>query len=106
MNQDLRLFRPGLVPVLLTVLLTLILPGGAFAQKAAPAPTPPPAPEGKVVLNDRVRAVVDEDPILTSDVRRVIRLGLQERNPGEADVPFRRRVLDGLIEERLRFHEI
>jgi hypothetical protein len=106
MSQDLRLFRPGLPGLLLWILLIVVLPVGALAQKPAPTPTPPPAPEGKVVLNDRVRAVVDEDPILTSDVRRVIRLGLQERNPGEADVPFRRRVLDRLIEERLRFHEI
>src|SRR5215217_1044241 len=93
-----RLFRPGLLPVL----LILAVPGAA--QKPAPAPTSPPAP--KTVLQDRVLAVVDEDPILASDAERVIKLGLEQPNPGEADAQFRRRVLNALVEERLRFHEI
>ncbi|HET9225804.1 MAG TPA: SurA N-terminal domain-containing protein [Thermoanaerobaculia bacterium] len=71
----------------------LVLPAGAQnAQK----------PE----LKDRVMAVVDEDPILASELERVIALGLAPRAEGESDEAFRRRVLDGLIEERLRFHEI
>lgn len=65
-----------------------------------------PAPAQKNVLRDRVLAVVDDDPILASDVDRVLKLGLMAPNPGEADAPFRRRVLNSLIEERLRFHEI
>jgi peptidyl-prolyl cis-trans isomerase SurA len=79
----------------LVVLVLLAVPGAAFAQ-AAP----------KTVLQDRVLAVVDEDPILQSDVERVIKLGLEQANPGEADAQFRRRVLNALIDERLRFHEI
>lgn len=55
---------------------------------------------------DRVLAVVDDDPILTSDVEQVVGLGLAERRGGETDEAFRRRVLDELIEQRLRFHEI
>ena len=74
----------------------LVLPAGA-AQ--APAPQKPE-------LKDRVMAVVDEDPILASELERVIALGLAPRAEGEPDEAFRRRVLDGLIEERLRFHEI
>lgn len=69
----------------------LLVPAGA-AQK----------PE----LKDRVMAVVDEDPILASELERVISLGLVPRTEGEPDDAYRRRVLDGLIEERLRFHEI
>jgi peptidyl-prolyl cis-trans isomerase SurA len=65
-----------------------------------------PAPAQENVLRDRVLAVVDEDPILASDVDRVIKLGLMKPNQGEADAVFRRRVLNALIEERLRFHEI
>jgi parvulin-like peptidyl-prolyl isomerase len=72
-------------------------PGGGEAQTK---------PQAKNVLKDRVLAVVDEDPILSSDLDRVIKLGLQQPNPGETDERFRRRVLDDLIEERLRFHEI
>jgi len=64
------------------------------------------SPPAKPVLQDRVLAVVDEDPILASDVERVIKLGLLQPNPGEADAQFRRRALDGLIEQRLQFHEI
>jgi peptidyl-prolyl cis-trans isomerase SurA len=83
-------------------------PAAAQAKKPAPAPAPKSAaaPEGKVTLQDRVLAVVDEDPILASDVERVVKLGLQKPNPGETDEAFRRRVLNALIEERLRFHEI
>jgi hypothetical protein len=63
-------------------------------------------PAAPAKLEDRVLAVVDEDPILASDLNRVIALGLKAKNPGEDDTAFRRRVLNDLIEERLRFHEI
>ena len=55
---------------------------------------------------DRVVAVVEEEPILESDLDRVIGLGLAEPGEGEDDQAFRRRVLDQVIEEKLRFHEI
>jgi len=72
-----------------------------------PAVTPASAAEApKVALQDRVLAVVDEDPVLASDVNRVIKLGLLQPTPGETSQHFHRRVLDALIEERLRFHEI
>jgi parvulin-like peptidyl-prolyl isomerase len=57
-------------------------------------------------LKDRILAVVDEDPVLASDLDRVVKLGLARPAAGEADERFRRRVLDQLIDERLRFHEI
>jgi hypothetical protein len=57
-------------------------------------------------LVDRILAVVDEDPILASEVDQAIGLGLVERRAGESDAVLRRRVLDGLIEQRLRFHEV
>lgn len=57
-------------------------------------------------LVDRVVAVVDEDPILLSDVRRAIELGLVERRPEESREALERRVLDGLIAQRLRLHEV
>lgn len=64
-----------------------------------------PAPR-KPELKDRVMAVVDEDPILASELERVIVLGLVQPREGESNEAFRRRVLDALVEERLRFHEI
>jgi peptidyl-prolyl cis-trans isomerase SurA len=91
MRNDLRAPYP-LFPLLIALALAAVLPAGAQ--------------EPKLVLQDKVLAVVDEDPILQSDVNRAIKLGLQQPNPGEATEAFRRRVLDGLIEERLRFHEV
>jgi parvulin-like peptidyl-prolyl isomerase len=85
--------------------------GWAALLLTAAAPAAPPAvtkapPEAPAQLKDRVLAVVDEDPILSSDLDRVIALGLKAPKPGENDAVFRRRVLNDLIEERLRFHEI
>jgi len=86
----------------LACLLLLALAAGSL-RAGAPAQA---QPQAKTVLKDRVLAVVDEDPILASDLDRVIKLGLQQARPGETDEQLRRRVLDELIEERLRFHEI
>jgi peptidyl-prolyl cis-trans isomerase SurA len=91
MRNDLRALSP-----LFLILIALPLTGTPPARAQAP----------KTVLQDRVLAVVDDDPILKSDVDRVIKLGLQQPNSGDAVEAFRRRVLNGLIEERLRFHEI
>lgn len=63
------------------------------------------APEG-LVLRDRVLAVVDEYPILSSDVDRAIALGLAQRNPDESVEAFRRRVLESLIDQRVRLNEV
>jgi hypothetical protein len=61
-------------------------------------------PEGSVA--DRVVAVVDDDPILASDMDRAVAFGLVRREPGEDEGAFEVRVLDLLIQERLRSHEI
>jgi hypothetical protein len=96
----------------LLVFVTLLAAGSpALAQKkpAQKSPAPPAAASStpsKVALQDRVLAVVDDDPVLDSDVERVARLGLEAPKPGEGDEPFRRRVLNELIEQRLQFHEI
>jgi peptidyl-prolyl cis-trans isomerase SurA len=58
------------------------------------------------VLIDRVLAVVDEDPILQSEVEQAVRLKMIEPAAAEDDRSLRRRALDQLIEQRLRFHEI
>jgi hypothetical protein len=74
---------------------------------AAPAPAAAGhATSGANVLKDRVIAVVDDDPILATDLDRAIVIGQLEPKPGESQRAFRRRVLDDLIAQRLRFHEI
>ena len=55
---------------------------------------------------ERIVAIVDEDPILLSELDQMIALGLTTREEGETDTGLRRRVLDTLIANRLRFHEI
>lgn len=64
------------------------------------------APLGAASLLDRVVATVDDDPILASELEPPIALGLVTAGPGESDVAVRRRVLDDLIDERLRYHEV
>jgi hypothetical protein len=85
------------------LLTTLCLALSLLATSpAAPAAT---SEEGGVMV-DRLVAVVDDDPILWSDVDRVIGLGLVEPLPEESRGRLERRVLDGLIDQRLRLHEI
>jgi parvulin-like peptidyl-prolyl isomerase len=55
---------------------------------------------------DRVLAIVDEEPVLASDIDQVIGLGLAEKQAGESQSDFRHRVLEQLIDQKLRFHEI
>jgi hypothetical protein len=98
-------------------MLFALAPVLALFLAAGPASPPPLAPKpiapagqgttaGQATLKDRVVAIVDEDPILASDIDRVIGLGEAQAKPGESDHDFRRRVLGVLIDQRLRFHEI
>lgn len=88
------------------------LPGMALAAPAAPAPSTPSTssasstPSAGNVLKDRVLAVVDDDPVLASDLDRAEVVGELKAKPGESRRAFQRRVLDDLIAQRLRFHEI
>ncbi|HRC84594.1 MAG TPA: SurA N-terminal domain-containing protein [Thermoanaerobaculia bacterium] len=69
--------------------------------------SPAKSQESKLHLEDRILASVDDDPILASDVERALRLGLvEDRRPGETDAELRSRVLEEMIDERLRFHEV
>jgi hypothetical protein len=80
-----------LASVLMSSLLpALLVTGAAFIQEP--------------VLVDRIVAVVDGDPIFSSDIDRVVGLGLVRAVDGEDGL--RRRALDALIEDRLRLHEV
>jgi hypothetical protein len=101
--------RPALAAALLGALAC------AAAAQTPPAPAPQPSASqapaaapaaAPYTLRDRIVAVVDEDPILASDLERVIALGLVPREPGESEEAYRRRVLEGLIDQRLRSHDI
>lgn len=77
---------------LLSLGLSLLVVSAVGAQDRQPA--------------DRILAVVDDDPILASEVEQVLSFGILEAEEAEDDLDFRRRILDFLIEERLRFHEV
>lgn len=55
---------------------------------------------------ERIVAIVDEDPILLTEIDQMIGLGLATREEGDTEADLRRRILDILIINRLRFHEI
>jgi hypothetical protein len=82
------------------------------ACSATPSPAVPPAAAATgsgptladLTLVDRVVALVDEEAILLSDVERVIALHLVDERPEESPAALRERVLDRLVEQRLRFH--
>lgn len=82
------------------------------ACTGGPDPIVVPVPEasrpaaGDHRLADRVVAVLDEEAILLSDVDQVIGLGLVEPRPGESLDELRGRVLQGLIDQRLRFQQV
>lgn len=74
----------------------LFLVGGwALAQTAEP-----------MKRVDRIVAIVDEDPILLSELDQMIALGLTKPEADETASNLQRRVLDALIKNRLRFHEV
>lgn len=74
---------------------------------AATAHGQAPGRDAALELEDRIVAVVDEDPILLSDVERALRLGLVDPpQPGETPDAVSRRALEELIQQRLRFHEV
>ena len=110
MEADLR--RISLRLLLLWSLIPAGLPAAAALQAQKPAAPAAPQPAAKApatgqnVLRDRIVALVDEDPILESEIDRAVVLGQYQPNPGETDEAFRRRVLDGLVNDRLRLHQI
>ena len=81
-------------------LLAVVLAATAVARAQSGPET------GTPELADRIVAVVNEDPILSSDLDRTIGLGLVAPLDEETPEAFRRRVLDLLIEEKLRFQEL
>ena len=78
--------------LLLGVILGLAFAPRAMAQNREPA--------------DRILAVVDDDPILASEVEQILVFGIIEPEEEEDHQALQRRALDTLIEERLRFHEV
>jgi hypothetical protein len=77
--------------------LLAALPVCAAAEVVAETPPEPV---------DRIVAAVDGDPILESDIQRLIGLQIVVKRDDESETAFRRRTLERLIDNRLRLHEL
>lgn len=86
------------IPALITLALLVLVHLLGWATGAGGTPERQPA--------DRILAVVDDDPILASEVQQILSFGLVEPREDEDDRALQRRALDFLIEVRLRFHEV
>ena len=82
----------------------------AVSASAAPAPGPPPVPAATPaapgVLLDRIAAVVGDDLILDSEVKKLAGVGYLPREAGETDAAYRDRVLASRIVEVLRDRQL
>ncbi|MEO8586406.1 MAG: hypothetical protein ABI584_09625 [Acidobacteriota bacterium] len=67
-----------------------------------PADPPATAPSGEAVLVDRIAAVVGDDIILDSEIRKLVAVGYLGRKTGESDAAYRDRTLDQRIVDVLR----
>ena len=76
----------------------------AAQAPAPPAPSPTPLP-GAVVL-DRISAVVGDDLVLESEVRKLAGVGYLPREAGESDAAYRDRVLGARVVEVLRDRQL
>ncbi len=75
---------------------------------AAPAPPPVPAatPAAQGVVLDRIAAVVGDDLILESEVRKLAGVGYLPREAGETESAYRDRVLASRVVEVLRDRQL
>ena len=76
----------------------------AAQASAPPAPSPTALP-GAVVL-DRIAAVVGDDLILESELRKLAGVGYLPREAGESDAAYRDRVLEVRVVEVLRDRQL
>jgi hypothetical protein len=99
-------FRGSLVARALAGVILSGAAGSAALEAPTPASTPaspsPAGPAGQAVLLDRIAAVVGDDLILESEVRKLVAVGYLERKAGESDAAYRDRALDQRVVDLLR----
>jgi hypothetical protein len=78
----------------------------AAAASATPSATAPPSPVTKAVVLDRIAAVVGDDVILESEIRKLAGVGFLPRETGESDPAYRDRVLAARVVEVLRERQL
>src|SRR5512141_1757633 len=100
-------FRGLLVPLVFAG-VTLV-PAAGKGAPPAPAPeaaAPATTPSGPAVLVDRIAAVVGDEIVLESEVRKLVAVRFLEHKPGETDAAYRDRVLDERIVDLLRERQL
>ncbi|HEY0590462.1 MAG TPA: hypothetical protein VGF40_01735 [Thermoanaerobaculia bacterium] len=55
---------------------------------------------------DRIAAVVDDQVITLSELNQIVEIELLPRRPGEGDPAYRRRVLERMIDQILRYRDV
>jgi hypothetical protein len=83
------------------LLLVLAAPG-----TPATAPPPSPSPGARGVVLDRIAAIVGDEPILESDVEKLVAVRYLAPRPGESESAYRDRILDELVTDALREREL
>ncbi len=64
------------------------------------------SPAIKASVLDRVAAVVDKQVITVSEINQLVRLKFFPAVQGETDDQYRRRILDGMIAQALRYRDV
>lgn len=77
----------------------------AVARAASPA-APASPPTAAAVVLDRIAAVVGDDLILESEIRRLAGVGYLPREEGESDAAYADRILDARVVEVLREQQL
>jgi hypothetical protein len=83
-----------------------VLAAWLLAAQASAPPSPSPAPLPGAVVLDRIAAVVGDDLILESELRKLAGVGYLPREAGESDAAYRDRVLSVRVVEVLRDRQL
>jgi peptidyl-prolyl cis-trans isomerase SurA len=78
----------------------------AVAASAAATPVPAATPAPNAVVLDRIAAVVGDDVILESEIRKLTALGYLPRTADETDAAYRDRILSTRVVEVLRDRQL
>jgi len=87
-------------------LATLLVALAAVGATPAPAPAVAATPAPGAVVLDRIAAVVGDDVILESEIKKLAGVDYLPRDPGESDAAYRDRILAARIVEVLRDRQL
>ncbi|MFI5119393.1 MAG: hypothetical protein ACHQM4_03225 [Thermoanaerobaculia bacterium] len=96
------MFRGLLVPLVFAGVT--LAPAGGSGTPAAPAPAA--TPSGPAELVDRIAAVVGDEIVLESEVKKLVAVRFLEHKAGESDAAYRDRVLEERIVDLLRERQL